>query len=221
MEDNSGSESGNPVSRRRVMKAGAVSAVGVGLFSGVASATNPKQINFCGCSQVCVDRDDETDGGTFRVIRAYEEEGEWVFETTAFAPDDSDEEDNSFCFDVEGTDPEEKIIGVKKGSLEPVGLEEDENELYVYGNPNQCAQKALDELFSRYVDENDNTIFDLVNGSVSGNDPEPVFGTGFDDPVPDPDDTVDIIRGQCGKPGREPNPGPDVPQGPQGPPGPE
>lgn len=40
MRDDTRSESVLPVSRRRVLKAGAVSAVGVGLFSGTASATD-------------------------------------------------------------------------------------------------------------------------------------------------------------------------------------
>lgn len=40
MKDNNESEGIVPVSRRRVLKAGAVSAVGVGLFSGTASATD-------------------------------------------------------------------------------------------------------------------------------------------------------------------------------------
>lgn len=206
MKDKSTLKGVVPVSRRNVLKAGAATAAGAGVFSGIAAATNPKQINFCGCSQVCVERDYETDGGTFYVIRAYEEDGEWVFTTKKFAPSDSDYEHNSFCFDVEGTDPEEKIIGVKKGTLKSSLNPDKPLNRYIYGNPNQCAQKALDELFSRgnYILVNDE---DRVNGKEEDGYLEPIFGSGINDPL---GGTVEIAQGRCGKPGRE-----DKSQGPK------
>lgn len=168
-----------PVSRRNVLKASAIGAVGVGLFSGTASATNPNQINFCGCSQLCLDRP-KGDKGVFYAITAEMVDDEWAFGRIRFG-----EQRGSDCDDVEGTD--KKIIAVVP-QVNPDGL--------AYCNPNQCARKALDV----YLEENG---LDCVNDV----DDEPAFGT-FEDIKDTPDNTVEIVRGRCGKPGRTP-PGQD------------
>lgn len=71
------------VERRTVLKSAAVAAVGAGAFSGTASANVPEQINFCGCSQVCVcDDESRADGGmgNYQVIIAREPYNEEDFE---------------------------------------------------------------------------------------------------------------------------------------------
>lgn len=191
MNDRSGSESIVPVSRRNVLKAGAVTAVGAGLFSGTAAATNANQINFCGCSQICVEREDE-DEGLFYAVTAWEEDSEWHFGTIRFG-----EGAGSQCEDVEGT--EKKII-----ALMPQANPDGE----VYCNPNQCAQKALKVFLASGSDAFDdptglgitpNDTYTCANEE----DDEPAFGS-FEDIKDTDDNNVEIVRGRCGKPGRTP-----------------
>lgn len=152
MNDNIGSESVVPVSRRNVLKAGAVTAVGAGLFSGTAAATNADQINFCGCSQICVERPDG-DEGLYWAITAEMVDGEWSFGRIRFG-----EQAGAKCEDVEGTD--KKIIALVP-QVNPDGL--------AYCNPNRCARRAL----GVYLSEESLTCQNDVDG-------EPAFGT-FED----------------------------------------
>ena len=192
MKENESFESLIPVSRRNVLKAGAVTAVGVGLFAGTAAATNPRQINFCGCTQVCVDRapHDEFDrdvGGFFQVILAMEDGDGWMFEPVVFG-DDDDEKFQDFCFEAVGDYEGYKVIAVRPGNLEEV-----------YGNPGQCARKAL----AAYLDETGFTV-----GNDEDGDGVPEWGT-YDDISPDTvgNPEVEIVHGQCGQAGRTPNRG--------------
>lgn len=185
MNDRSGSESIVPVSRRSVLKAGAVTAVGAGLFSGTAAATNAQQINFCGCSQVCMDREgDKNKDGAFLVITAEMIGGEWYFDHEEFTGSQGD-----FCYDVEGTD--KKIIGIRP----KVWNEGDAGDpVFVYCNPTQCAQKALDVYLD--LDEGEN---------IPKNRPLACVNDGFgpSDDIKPPFDGVEIVRGRCGDAGKE------------------
>lgn len=86
------------LSRRTVLRAAAASAVGSACFVGTASAEGPKsmQVNFCGCSQVCVVREEDDNDESFTnnaddakpsnevgpntVILARETDSGWVFD---------------------------------------------------------------------------------------------------------------------------------------------
>lgn len=170
--------------RRTVLKSAAVAAVGVSAFSGTASATNPKQINFCGCSQVCVAREgpEEEKGGTFDVVLAREDGDDWEFE---FIKEPVDEDGNNlsksdFCYEIE-EDSDWKVIAVRPtGSAFCGGVSEN-----LYCNPGRCARNAL----RAYRDACDRA--DCVTDG---------FGT-----FPDPKGgEVTIVQGRCGKAGRTP-----------------
>lgn len=109
------------VRRRSVLKAGAVTAIGAGVFSGTASATEAEEIQFCDCVEVCVDREVDK-GGDFYVIVATEDGDGYTFTETKF----SGKQD--FCYEVPDAETQ-KIVALRPGTSE------DE----VYCNPNECA----------------------------------------------------------------------------------
>ncbi|MEF8863416.1 MAG: hypothetical protein V5A40_16930 [Haloarculaceae archaeon] len=168
------------VERRTVLKSAAVAAVGAGAFAGVASATDPKQINFCGCSQVCLERGET--GGTFDVVLAREEGEGWEFE---FVEQPVDEDggkdfDGDFCYEVgEGSDW--KVIAVRPHKKEDCKG----SSITLYCNPGRCARNALDA----YRDGCD--VAECVNDGFGTFDEEEGKGK------------VEIIHGRCGEPGRD------------------
>lgn len=112
--------------RRTVLKlTGSAVAVG-GVATGGASAHPPREIRFCGCSQVCVDNA----GENYRVIYATETED--GYDCRIEPSIDAVAETDPDCYEY--TPPDEKIIGVLGGSR------------HVYWNPNNCARRALDDL---------------------------------------------------------------------------
>lgn len=173
------------IDRRTVLKSTAMTAVGAGAFTGVASATDAKRINFCGCSQVCVVNDD---GGTFDVVVARESEDGWEID---FVEQPVDEEGNKlqgedFCYEEEDG---EKIIGVRPhGRAYCGGVSET-----LYCNPGRCARKALEWY------RNDCDRAACVNCDPDTEECVPAFGT-FDDPK---GGDVEVIQGRCGDPGKD------------------
>ena len=188
-------------SRRTVLESAAVAAVGAGAFAGVASATNPNQINFCGCSQVCVEREgpDEEKGGTFDVILAHEDDSDdgWEFEFVE-QPDEDDDPDrkpskSDFCYEIE-EDSDWKVIAVQRHTdKEDKRCKQARDGLYC--NPMRCTQDAV-EAYITYITGGD--------GTCGGDEPVTCvndgFGT-FDDPL---DGKVTIVQGRCGEAGRAP-----------------
>lgn len=115
------------IDRRAVLRLTGSAAVAGVAFAGTASAHEPKEIRFCGCSQVCVDND----GESYRIIYATETDDGY---TCSIEPaTDQTAEREPGCFEA-GSD--EKVIGVLGGNRN------------VYWNPNNCARKALDEFSS-------------------------------------------------------------------------
>lgn len=169
--------------RRTVLKSAAVAAVGVGAFSGTASATIPEQINFCGCSQVCVY---DEDNDNFQVVLArepYELEDFKVVKS-----EDGDKLGDQFCYEIE-EDSEWKVVGVMgaSGGDNPSVCNPDAEEDGIYCNPGQCAQKALAALGDLSCDK--------------GTEPRCLTPSEIED------DGVEIVLGRCGKPGRDAPPG--------------
>jgi hypothetical protein len=178
--------------RRTVLKSAAVAVVGAGALSGTASANVPDQINFCGCSQVCVTPTGGDD--TFQVVLAKEPYDQDDFKLVT--------REGSFCYEL-AEDSEYKIVGVRGpgGGNNPdiCNPQSDPDasrpNLGLYCNPDQCAQKAIDALG------------DL---SCSGHiEPECLTSRELNKRG------VDIVLGRCGKPGRDAPPGR---QGQNGPP---
>jgi rubrerythrin len=160
------------LNRRSVLKTAAASAVAATLFSGSAAATNADRINFCDCSQICVERPDD-DKGLYYAVTAERVRGNWEFGRIRFGA-----RAGSKCEDVEGT--EKKIVALVP-QVNPDDL--------AYCNPNQCARKAVDV----YLDEHDLACRNEVDG-------EPAFGT-FDDIKPSENNTtIEIVRGRCDDP---------------------
>jgi hypothetical protein len=172
------------VERRTVLKSAAVAAVGAGAFAGVASATNPKQINFCGCSQVCLEREgpEEAKGGTFDVVLAREDGDGWEFEFVEQPPREENgtkDTESDFCYEIEeGSDW--KVIAVRPHKNDDCTG----SSITLYCNPGRCARNALDA----YREGCD--VAECVNDG---------FGT-FEDPK---GGTVEILHGRCGEPGRD------------------
>lgn len=199
MDDTNGSTG---FKRRTVLKTAATAAVAAGAFSGVASATNPGQINFCGCSQVCLER--EETGGTFDVVLAREDDSDdgWEFDFVERPMEGRGRGRRGFCYEID-EDSEWKIISVRAHNSSPCG---GRDPFYHYCNPGQCAQKAL----AAYRDLCDNV--ECVNCDPDDDGCVPAFGV-FDDPRRDDPDgrgTVEIVRGRCGTPGKDdPSQGPE------------
>lgn len=182
------------LSRRTVLRATAASGIGTLALSSTASAEGAKlaQVNFCGCSEVCVVRendngdesfgnneDDEADSmGPITVIRARETGDGWEFDdviysTTGYFCDDSGEDGW-------------KIIGVYTGSEAPFPS----NPTCFVCNPNQCARKALDA----YLEE---ALAICVNGDPAS------FGR-FSHSCNGKPYRFYVVRGRCGTPGKDP-----------------
>lgn len=139
---NTATDSGLSFSRRAMLKAAGVTAVGAGLFAGTASANSLNEIHFCGCSQVCVD----SNGFGF-VVFGWETDDGWDHKAVSFSQiaygtgnGVTEDERVRFCYTVEefledydvgGT--EHKIIAVRQDGCN-------------FCNPGQCASKALADL---------------------------------------------------------------------------
>lgn len=177
--------------RRTVLKSAAVAAVGVGAFSGTASANEAEQINFCGCSQVCVVMTEAEAG--FQVILAEEADDGWEF---SLVPEDRTEKlPNRTCYEVEDSD--QKIVAVRpygKGGLCGGQMEE------LYCNPGQCAQKALTELKSpEFCPESEDPNYADRPKCVTEE-----FGTVTASPEGEESYDVTIVQGRCGEAGKSP-----------------
>jgi hypothetical protein len=196
-----------------MLKATAVTTAGAALFAGSAQATETSQINWCGCSQVCVESvDDGGVPGTYLVLRAVETEMDddaengiwmgWKFDTLAV-------EEMPFC-SVQ-PDEETKLIAITTQG-EVRGGQDDDGEYHC--NPGQCASKALtayedfattDDLDRAIVpidDPDDEISFDQFNAQTGGYTCiTSEFGPGQEDF--DGTDRIDIVRGRCGEPGKD------------------
>lgn len=204
------------ITRRTMLKATAATTAGAALFAGSARATETKQINWCGCSQVCIENEGGNDSpGTYLILRAREVEdsedpGEgwsdvydgWAFNALAA-------EEMPFCTDTEDTG--DKIIAVTTEGKVRGRPRENDGEYHC--NPNQCASKAFG-VYKTLVDEADPIIpvddpddvfrqtgaadeFDVSEKGVECVTSE--FGPGDDfDGTP-----IDIVRGRCGTPGKD------------------
>lgn len=108
------------INRRRVLKLTGAAVVGGTATAGVASAAPhaPEEVRFCGCTEVCVKRGEDTD--PFWVITAEDVDGD--FEYDCLGPYTSDT-----C-----VVPGDKVIAIVDGALN------------VICNPNQCAQMVRD-----------------------------------------------------------------------------
>ena len=80
MERNtSDSDDGTSLNRRKVLKTAVATTAGLGLASGTAAANTSFQVNFCGCSQICVNLDtDSTQWFTVLIAQESDEDG-WEF----------------------------------------------------------------------------------------------------------------------------------------------
>lgn len=110
--------------RRKVLKATGTVAVGGAILPGIASAHPPEEIRFCECSQVCVDPRQ-----SYRIV--YASEGDDGYSCRVSPGTDDTEHSDPGCFKA---DDDEKIIGVLGGMRN------------MYHNPNNCAEKALDDV---------------------------------------------------------------------------
>jgi hypothetical protein len=163
--------------RRTVLKSAAVAAVGVGAFSGTASANVPDQLNFCGCTQVCVCG---SEGGNYQVILAKEPYGEDDFTVV-----DTVDRGDRFCYELSEAQLDEgyKVVGVRegRGGDKPVNRTKvcvgPDNPQTIHFNPGTCAQKALDVLMDGFC----------------GGSPELNFSN----------DGIEIVQGRCGEPCRD------------------
>jgi len=178
--------------RRTVLKSAAVAAVGVGAFSGTASATTPDQINFCGCSQVCVHDPDASN--SYQVVLAKEPYDFEDFVIVDTVRGGNEQLGNSFCYELTEEEQEDgyKVIAVRPrgGSGSPgssgrtavcIGRSED-----LFCNPGTCAEKALAVLKTEtFCDTEGAKNSDVV-------------------PACQKDSDVRIVQGRCGKPGRTP-----------------
>lgn len=189
------------LNRRTLLKAAAVTTVGAGMFSGTASAEGPKdfQVNFCGCSQVCLEKRQSEESpenpgsalGPVTVFVAEETDDGWEFtgneySNTGLVCDDSGE--------MEG----KKIIAAapsKEGDEPPFP-----KKVCFVCNPTPCAAKALEAYKRAYYEENGMSI-SCVNESASG----PTFGD-FEENCGGRPYDVTVVRGGCGQPGRRPGP---------------
>jgi hypothetical protein len=161
------------------------------MFSGTAAATNSKQINFCGCSQICVEVT-ASSGGAFWVLLADEDESGGFTYSAWRSPEES-----SFCYEVgddEFSDENTKIIGLisKPGTENPPACG--------FLNPGRCAADALDGLSGDIPVVNTTSSFEVNGTEVAWQNDD--FGEADGDcgraPVPV------IVQGRCGKPGRAP-----------------
>ena len=124
------------MTRRTMLKATTATAAGAALFAGSAQATEPDQLNWCGCSQVCV----SGGNGNFVVITGEEDSSTdstydgWRFRAYGFRVRGGP----GFCFEpaVEGGvgGPDEKVLAVshlRDGAFD-----------CFYCNPGNCADKS-------------------------------------------------------------------------------
>lgn len=108
------------IKRRRVLKLTGATVVGGTAAAGVASARPhaPEEVRFCGCTQVCVKRGEESD--PFWVITAEDVDGDFVYDCQG--PYEMD-----MC-----VEPGDKVIAIVDGALN------------VICNPNHCAAMVRD-----------------------------------------------------------------------------
>lgn len=125
--------------RRTVLETASTAAVASDTFSGVASATDPGQISFRGCSQACLER--EGTGGTFDVVLAREGDSDdaWGFDFVE-RPMGGRGRGRRGCCCESDEDPEWKVISVRAHEGRPCG---GRGPFYRYRNPDRCARKAL------------------------------------------------------------------------------
>ncbi|KAB1192070.1 hypothetical protein GJR96_00885 [Haloferax sp. MBLA0076] len=129
---------GPRLSRRQILKATAASAASGAVLAGTAGATEPtRRINFCGCSQVCLNAG----------VVEYEDVVTIWLATEPFGPDDFETATRILtvgdrtCFEA---DHHQKIIAVKRETKPlPTNGSEDGPTVW-WGNPSRCAKKALE-----------------------------------------------------------------------------
>lgn len=174
MRDDDG---GFGVERRTVLRSAAVATVGAGALSGTASATTPAQINFCGCSQVCVE--DQGNTSNYQIVLAKEPYDREDFTLV--------KRRGSFCYELE-EDSDYKVVGVRAAGgggnpdiCNPISDPDGSGSAGIYCNPGRCAERAIDAL----------------GDLPCSDDVDP----GCRDPS---EDGVEIVEGRCGEPGRVP-----------------
>jgi len=140
------------IDRRTLLKASGETAIGLTAFSGMASASPPTEIRFCGCSQVCVQS-----SASYRILYATETDDGYTcsLEPSITAP----EPRTSDCYTV---DPGEKVIGVLDGDRT------------LFLNPNTCAQRANEALGDPNdcagCTENDGSAGDCIRNVLTEDD---------------------------------------------------
>jgi len=130
-----GSDRGRGINRRQALTALGTAVAGTGLATGVASASDLRQVNFCGCSEVCFTGGDPSD---YYVWIGYRDCGAWAYNRVIARLENGE---GGQCYTVsEGEsalglddDAEAKIIGIS---------DFDSPRRYV-GNPTACAEKPL------------------------------------------------------------------------------
>lgn len=128
---------GDGISRRSVLRtvgAGAVAGTGLVAATGTASAHKIYEAVFCGCSQVCA-------CGHGKVEVLVYEESNGSYDCNWVAPidntDQGDEESFSFCYELDESEDNKKIIAVRN---------DDDEYPNTLCNPNDaCAGQALEE----------------------------------------------------------------------------
>jgi len=205
METPSNQPSGLSIDRRTMLKTVAITTAGTGVLSGVASAEGPKdlQVNFCGCSQVCAEKRQAKDSptnpgsalGPITVFVAEETDNGWAFGGTVY--------NSGLICDDSGEEKGKKIIGVTPTSeiFVETGSPPFPSDLCLVCNPTPCAANALSAYKQAYEDNQGEAVECLNDG---GNGPE--FGevTGVQCGGKDNLYTINVVRGGCGQPGRNP-----------------
>jgi len=147
----------NPVSRRNILRTvggSAGIAVGIGTLSGSASAaecgaSDDREVVFCGCSQVCWCVPD------CNVVVVHTDEKSFAFTdgNVALEPEGGPYE-TEFCYEVgDELDLEtdgEKILGLEVFQTDGKGNGRDSwEEVFIFENPNRCADNADVDLRAR------------------------------------------------------------------------
>ena len=176
------------MTRRTMLKATAATTAGAALFSGSAAASTLRQVNFCGCSQLCIIGADPSD---YLIWVGYYEDDEWTYaKVTKNLPEGDPKQDGGFCYTVEEAEGELDLDSDNEAKLIAVS---DFDGNWV-GNPTTCAQKPLEVFVASPPDMSGVPTFsDFINNT--GTAPKDLqFGMYG---------SIDVVRGRCGTPGKD------------------
>lgn len=172
---------GRGINRRQTLATLGTAVVGTGLFTGIASASDLRQVNFCGCSQVCFTGGDPSN---YLVWVGYRADDAWTYERVTVRLADGDD---GTCYTVEEAEDDLDLDDAAEAKL--IAVSDFASPSRYVGNPGTCAAKPLDafvaeppSIFNGFINDTGDDELSLAYGTFRN---------------------TEVVHGGCGKPGRD------------------